>query len=83
MGHTTLFQELVLESAHQLLKRGINRSNKHDAHEFSLSTVLADDWKRRLGEVSHSINDLNNINDNVLELWRSRLVEETLCSLDG
>ena len=64
VGHAVLFQELIIESGHQPLKRGVNRSNKHEAHEFSLTNVLVDDWKMRMGDVCHQMGNIHNITDN-------------------
>ena len=61
LGHAAVFQELVLEGGHQPLKRGIARSNHQGAHRQAMARFLADDWKRRLGDVASTISDLKNL----------------------
>ena len=68
LGHVALFQELILESGHQPLKRGIGRSNKHAPHVHAMARLLADDWKNRIGEVVCEFEDLENITDSE---WRA------------
>jgi hypothetical protein len=45
IGH---FQELLFETAHQPLKRGIKKSNNHKPHLAAVTAVLANDWETRL-----------------------------------
>lgn len=45
IGH---FQELLFETAHQPLKRGIKMSNNRDPHLAAVTAVLANDWETRL-----------------------------------
>jgi hypothetical protein len=47
-GHVGHFQELLFETAHQPLKRGIKRSNNRDPHLSEVQALLANDWKTRL-----------------------------------
>ena len=47
-GHVGHFQELLFETAHQPLKRGIKRSNNRDPHIYAVQAVLANDWETRL-----------------------------------
>ena len=61
VGHASLFRELILESGHQPLKKGFNKSNNHEPHAYAMSQVLADDWKHRLGVVCLSIRDISNL----------------------
>ena len=47
-GHTRHIQELLFETAHQPLKRGILRSNHRDPQLAAMMAVLANDWESRL-----------------------------------
>ena len=48
LGHTRHFQELLFETAHQPLKRGILRSNHRDPQLAAMMAVVANDWESRL-----------------------------------
>ena len=61
--HIALIQELILESGHQPLKKAFKRSNHHNAHEFAINRVLADDWEGRVGAVCKSIADTQALTD--------------------
>jgi hypothetical protein len=55
-GHVHHIQELVFESAHQPLKRGIRSSNHRNEQVFAVSAALASDWESRLAfEVEKAI----------------------------
>jgi hypothetical protein len=55
-GHVHHVQELVFESAHQPLKRGLRNSNHRDEQVFAVSAALASDWESRLAfEVEKAI----------------------------
>jgi hypothetical protein len=47
-GHVHHIQELVLESVHQPLKRGIRSYNHRNEQGFAVSAALTSDWKSRL-----------------------------------
>jgi len=47
-GHMRHIQELLFETAHQPLKRGILRSNHRDPQLAAMMAVLANDWESRL-----------------------------------
>jgi hypothetical protein len=47
-GHVHHVQELVFETAHQPLKRGMQKSNHRDEQVFSVCACLASDWESRL-----------------------------------
>jgi hypothetical protein len=47
-GRVHHIQELVFESEHQPLKRGIRSSNHRNEQVFSISAALASDWESRL-----------------------------------
>lgn len=47
-GHVHHVQELVFETAHQPLKRGMQKSNHRDEQVFSVGASLASDWESRL-----------------------------------
>ena len=61
LGHASVFQELVLESGHQPLKRGIARSNNHSPYLHAMVRFISVDWKRRLGDVAYQINDITTL----------------------
>ena len=63
IGHAALFRELILESGHQPLKKGILKSNNQDAHNYSMMKVLAEEWKQRLGTVCSSVKNINQLTD--------------------
>ena len=62
-GHVTLFEELVLEGGHQDLKKAISRSNNHSPHTQAMARFIADEWKRRLGDIVHEISDVQNMTE--------------------
>ncbi len=47
-GHVVHIGELVLEKAHQSLKRGVHQSNQKQSHLQSLQGVAFNDWQGRL-----------------------------------
>jgi len=47
-GNVSFVQELVLEKAHQELKRGLQRSNNHNAQLQAMEHAVANDWVHRL-----------------------------------
>ena len=47
-GHARHFMELVLENAHQPLKRCITNSNHHNAQVFAVTHCLGNDWQGRV-----------------------------------
>jgi hypothetical protein len=47
-GHVHHFQELVFETAHQPVKRGMQKPNHRDKHVFSVGACLESDWESTL-----------------------------------
>ena len=47
-GNLRIVQELILEQAHQHLKRGIQRSNQKNAQVQAMQNSIANDWASRL-----------------------------------
>jgi hypothetical protein len=62
-GHVGHFQELLFETAHQPLKRGIKRSNNRDPHLSAVQAVLANDWETRLALEIASVGKLDQWSD--------------------
>ena len=50
-GHMPTVDELPFEAAHQPLKRALSRSNHKDGHVFATKSVLANDWRLRMGDI--------------------------------
>ena len=48
-GHVSLFDELRFEAMHQPLKRALSRSNKNNGQVFSMRSVIANEWRLRMG----------------------------------
>ncbi len=48
VGHMCLIGELVLEKAHQVLKRALRQSNYKDVQLVSMESAAIDDWQGRL-----------------------------------
>ncbi len=48
LGHVSIVGKLVLEKAHQILKRALKLSNNREAHVLSMKTIAIDDWQGRI-----------------------------------
>ncbi len=53
VGHLSIVGELVLEKAHQSLKRAISQSNNKDIQLQSMNSVIFSDWHARLSMFAH------------------------------
>jgi hypothetical protein len=62
-GHVGHFQELLFETAHRPLKRGITRSNNRDPHISAVQEMLANDWETRIALEIASIGKLDQWSD--------------------
>ena len=55
LGHVSVLDELMFEATHQPLKRALQQSNHREGHIHSMCSVLANEWRGRLGHVCSSI----------------------------
>ena len=55
-GHVSLFQELVFETAHQPLKRSVERGNHRNAEAAAVEHCIGNDWQARVGMLYDRLN---------------------------
>ena len=58
-GHAKHFTELVLENAHQPLKRCITKSNHHNAQISAVAHCLGNDWQGRISLLHQGVKKSN------------------------
>ena len=83
LGHVRMFDELPFEAFHQPLKRALGRSNRRDGHVYSMRSILANEWRKRVGDAARSVSSLDNLTDDDCSLLVQGTFGSTILLRDG